>query len=484
MSSKATIDAGRKAALILRDELGADKVILPDDSSPDLGKYGTDFYFIAQAAQIAPTCRVLPVDTSDVVAILNIIRETGATFAVKSGGHCSYPSGTNAENGITIDLSRFKDITVADNRESVAVGAGCRFGELYQKLEADGLGCVGGRASSVGVSGLIMGGGISFFSTERGLACDNVISYELVLVNGQVINVTKESHPELFWGMRGAGITFGIVTRLELKTFDLGEIWGGATTFAHEHKAQVFDALNKLVHANQDPQAEAFLLSMDMAKDGNSVYIMAMSHSNSQSEAQAFDDFRRLTPLASSTKVRTLTNFCDEIDSYNEPGFRYRATSQSVKCHIETLKQIEAIHDESVALLKDCDGFVPTILYQPLLGAMLPKDDVGNALGIKAEDTPLIVIALLWKWRDVQYDELISQVSDQFVEKVEKAARANGTFHRYQYLNYASANQDVYGGYGEENRNRLLKIKAKYDPEGLLSTLRPGIIQLSGSQKA
>lgn len=62
----------------------------------------------------------------------------------------------------------------------------------------------------------------------------------------------------------------------------------------------------------------------------------------------------------------------------------------SVKCHLSTLRQIAAIHDESVALLKDCAGFVPSLLYQPLLEAMLPRDNVGNALGIKPEDTPLI----------------------------------------------------------------------------------------------
>lgn len=131
---------------------------MPDDALPDVGQFDTTFYFIAQAAQIVPVCRVLPVNAADVAAILSIIRETGATFAVKSGGHNSYASGTNAENGITIDLSRLKDITISDDRKSVTVGAGCRFGEIYEKLEAHGLGCVGGRISSVGVSGLTMGG--------------------------------------------------------------------------------------------------------------------------------------------------------------------------------------------------------------------------------------------------------------------------------------------------------------------------------------
>ncbi|PTB47808.1 hypothetical protein M431DRAFT_525901 [Trichoderma harzianum CBS 226.95] len=462
MSSTATINASGKA----------------------VSQFDTTFYFIAQAAQIVPVCRVLPVNAADVATILNIVRETGATFAVKSGGHNSYASGTNAENGITIDLSRLKDITISDDRKSVTVGAGCRFGEIYDKLEAHGLGCVGGRISSVGVSGLIMGGGISFFSSERGLACDNVISYELVLANGQILNVSEKSHPDLFWGMRGAGITFGIVTRMELRTFNFERIWGGASVFAHENKAAVFNAFNKFVHDGSDPSTEAFMLATDAAKDGNSVYAVITSHSNPQSDTAAFDDIKSLTPLASTTQIRSLKNLCDEMDSQNEPGFRFRTSSLSVKFHLSTLEQIDAIHTDSVALLMDCDGFVPSILYQPLLGSMLPRDEIGNALGIKPEDTPLIIIAILWRWTDVQHDKMIFDVADQFVNKVEKAARAQGTFHRYQYLNYAARPQDVYRSYGEENRKRLLEIKVKYDPEDLMSTLRPGIIQLSGSPKA
>jgi FAD/FMN-containing dehydrogenase len=72
---------------------------------------------------------------------------------------------------------------------------------------------------------------------------------QLVLANGEILNVTKKTHPDLFWGMRGAGITFGVVTRFELKTFDLGEIWGGASVFAHEHETAILDAFNKFIHA-------------------------------------------------------------------------------------------------------------------------------------------------------------------------------------------------------------------------------------------
>ncbi|RFU77461.1 fad binding domain-containing [Trichoderma arundinaceum] len=339
MSSAATANTDRDAALILREKLGADKVILPNETTPDLGKYGTSFYFIAQASQISPACRVLPANTADIVTTINVIRETGATFAVKSGGHSTYDTGANAENGITIDLSRLKDINISDDRKSVT----------------------------------------------------------LVLVNGQVLNVTRESHTDLFWSMRGAGVGFGIVTRFELNTFEMVKIWGGARVFAHEHETEVINAFHKLVNTGSDPLAEAFLIVTDAAKNGNSVYTMVLSRSSPENDPPVFDDFKRLAPLVSSTQPRALTNLRDEIDGQNVAGFRYRTTSQTIKCHRGTLKDIVALHAECVTILKDRAGFSPSLLCQPLLPAMLPKDDIGNALGIEPEDRPLIIICLLWK---------------------------------------------------------------------------------------
>jgi FAD/FMN-containing dehydrogenase len=81
---------------------------------------------------------------------------------------------------------------------------------------------------------------------------------KLVLANGKILNVTEKSHPDLFWGMRGAGVTFGIVTRFELKTFDLGEIWGGITAFAHEHETAILESFNRFVHKTRIPALRNF----------------------------------------------------------------------------------------------------------------------------------------------------------------------------------------------------------------------------------
>lgn len=122
------------------------------------GERDPSFYMFAQASDITPACNVLPADTEDVVLIVNVLREAGATFAVKSAGHSTYSTGSNVENGIVINLSQLKDIHISEDRKSVIVGSGCRFGEVYNKLENVNLSCVGGRASSVGVGGLVLGG--------------------------------------------------------------------------------------------------------------------------------------------------------------------------------------------------------------------------------------------------------------------------------------------------------------------------------------
>lgn len=148
-------------------------------------------------------------------------------------------------------------------------------------------------------------------------------SSKIVLANGEVLNVTSQSHPDLFWGMRGAGIGFGIITHFELNTFELGKIWGGTRTYAHEHETAAIDAMYKFVKEGLDPLAEAFLIVTDAARDGNSVYTVAISHSNPEEDPPIFDDFKRLVPLVSSTQIRTLKSFCDELDILNVPGFRY-----------------------------------------------------------------------------------------------------------------------------------------------------------------
>lgn len=211
--------------------------------------------------------------------------------------------------------------------------------------------------------------------------------------------------------MRGAGSCFGIVTRFELKTFEMGKIWGGSRTYAHQHETAVLDSFDRFVQtgAAADPLAQIYVVGIDAAKDGNCIYSVTMSH-GSPEESPAFDDFKQLPPLDSTTQTRTLKDLCDELDTHMESGIRYLSIDKkmypmskelmnclryhilalSIKYDRETLKEIINLYAEGVYLLKDQDDFSPAFVCQPLLPNMLPKDDIGNAMGIEPEDGPLI----------------------------------------------------------------------------------------------
>lgn len=138
--------------------------------------------YFSVAAQVRPWCLIQPSDTAEVskavIALKNANKTEQCQFAVRSGGHTTWPGANNIVEGVTIDLGRMNTITNFGNG-TVGVGPGARWGAVYEALAKDKLMVVGGRASSVGVGGFLLGGGNSFYSARKGLAGDNVAQYEV-----------------------------------------------------------------------------------------------------------------------------------------------------------------------------------------------------------------------------------------------------------------------------------------------------------------
>jgi len=159
--------------------------------------------------------------TQDVVAAVGVAREHGLPPAVRCGGH-NVAGKAMSDGGLTIDLSGLRDVTVDPERKLVHVGGGCRLGDVDAATAPYKLVVPAGIMSETGVAGLALGGGIGWFSRKHGLTCDNFVSLELVLATGEVIEVNADSHPELFWALRGGGGNFGIVTRFTFRAYDFG----------------------------------------------------------------------------------------------------------------------------------------------------------------------------------------------------------------------------------------------------------------------
>ena len=163
---------------------------------------------------------------ADVIAAVRFARAHDLLVAVRGGGH-NVGGRATCDGGLVVDLSRMKGIHVDPAARRARVQPGVLLGELDRETHVYGLAVPLGAVSKTGVAGLTLGGGVGWLSRKYGLACDNVISYELVTAEGEVLRVSAGEHPDLFWALRGGGGNFGIVTSFEFQLHPVSMVLGG-----------------------------------------------------------------------------------------------------------------------------------------------------------------------------------------------------------------------------------------------------------------
>ncbi|MGH2954064.1 MAG: FAD-binding oxidoreductase [Solirubrobacterales bacterium] len=161
--------------------------------------------------------------TEDVIAALFCARRTGLEVAVRGGGH-SFPGLSVCDGGLVVDLSLMKPIDVDPEARTVRVGGGTLIGELDAATQAVGLAVPAGIVTHTGVAGLTLGGGIGWLMRKHGLTIDQLRSVELVTAEGEVVRASADENPDLFWGVRGGGGNFGVVTEFEFNLVTVGPV--------------------------------------------------------------------------------------------------------------------------------------------------------------------------------------------------------------------------------------------------------------------
>ena len=152
---------------------------------------------------------------ADVAEALTFARGSRLEVAVRSGGHCF--AGGSSTRGVLVDVGPMNGVSLAG--EIATVGAGARLGEIYDALAGDGRTIAGGCGPTVGIAGLALGGGLGILGRTHGLTSDQLVAAEVVLTDGRVVRCDRQAHADLFWALRGAGGTrFGMLTSLELTT--------------------------------------------------------------------------------------------------------------------------------------------------------------------------------------------------------------------------------------------------------------------------
>src|SRR2546422_3118311 len=168
--------------------------------------------------------------TADVVDAIAFARESGLEISVRGGGH-SVAGKAVTDGGLMIDLAEMKGIHVDAAAQTLRAQGGVTWGELNRETALHGLATTGGVVSTTGIAGLTLGGGLGWLNGVYGLAVDNLLSVELVTAAGDVLNVTDETDPDLFWALRGGGGNFGVATWFEYRLHPLKEVVGGVIAF-------------------------------------------------------------------------------------------------------------------------------------------------------------------------------------------------------------------------------------------------------------
>jgi FAD/FMN-containing dehydrogenase len=173
-----------------------------------------------------PAVIIRPVDAAEVARVVSLARETGLEFAVRGGGHSGAGHGVS-EGGIVLDLANMRALDVDVDRRTAWAEAGLTAGEYTAAVAAHGLATGFGDTGTVGIGGITLGGGIGFLARKHGLTIDNLLAADIVTADGELLRVDAESHPDLFWAIRGGGGNFGVVTRFHFRLHEVASVVGG-----------------------------------------------------------------------------------------------------------------------------------------------------------------------------------------------------------------------------------------------------------------
>jgi FAD/FMN-containing dehydrogenase len=185
-----------------------------------------------------PALIVRCADQDDVVAAVNFGREEGLDIAIRCGGH-NGPGLGSVDDGLVIDLSGLKTVSVDPDSATATIGGGCLVGDVDAATHEHGLAAPAGIISTTGAGGLMLGGGIGHLSRKAGLSIDNILGAEVVLADGSVVNANESENDDLYWAIRGGGGNFGVVTQLKLRLHPISTVVAGPMFWDLDNTADI-----------------------------------------------------------------------------------------------------------------------------------------------------------------------------------------------------------------------------------------------------
>ncbi|KAF2703998.1 FAD-binding domain-containing protein [Pleomassaria siparia CBS 279.74] len=454
---------------LLSEELkGSGAVVL----MPDSEGYGASIKRWSEHCEKRARAVVLPTTPSHVSTTLSFIRTHEIPFVVRGGGH-STSGSSSIEDGLVIDLSKMRNVTVDAEARTITAEGGTIWEDVDVEAAKFGLATVGGTVNHTGVGGLTLGGGYGYLSGRYGLTIDNLLAVDIVLASGELVRASKEENADLFWAVRGAGQNFGVVTAFVFKAYPQPDpVFAGTLVFLAEKLPGIVEFANKFHTANDGNQVLLWGFSCPPPLKAP-VVLTQIFHNGDEAFAKTFfADLLALGPVVDTTamvpyeKLNALLNPTAGFDGrklFGGGAFKLPLSPVFVQALLGDFLDFISERDrmnESLMLFE-------TVPYKKVV-------QVSNEAMSFSNRGDYYNVATCFKWFDPKLDAEIRDFSRALLKKASQAAgviqdsairsvEGVGTYGNYSESDTPAS--EIYGS----NAKKLAELKHKYDPDNLFS---------------
>ncbi|PSU36443.1 FAD-binding oxidoreductase [Photobacterium lutimaris] len=431
------------------------RIITPDDDNYDEARQVWNAMIDKQPAVIVQCC-----NASDVLSALNYAKETNLEVTVRGAGH-NIAGNAICDNGLMIDLSEMKAVTVAPDTKRALVQPGATLADFDAAAQQHGLATPVGINSTTGISGLTLGGGFGWLTRKYGMTIDNLVSAQVITADGRQLTASATENSDLFWAIRGGGGNFGIVTEFEFQLHSVGpEVLAGLIVFPFEQAKQVLEQyreftqtapedLNVWVVMRQAPP----LPFLPEEVHGKEVIVLAIFYVGDLAQGESLlAPLRQFgTPHGEHIGVQPYTAWQQAFDPLLTEGMRNYWKSHN----------FTELHDGALDLLLQYAGNLPSPHCEIFIGQLAGAANgvASDAMAYSSRDAKF-VLNVHARWETPAEDDASIDWARGFFKATAPYASAGA------YVNFMTAEESgrVTDAY-DSNYQRLVEIKRQYDPD-------------------
>lgn len=398
-------------------------------------------------------------DVKDVVSAVHFGRNLDLEIAVRCGGH-SVAGKSLTEGGLVIDLRRMNAVSVNPEARTATVAGGATMSHLDRATQPYGLATTGGRVSTTGVGGYTLGGGDGWLARKLGLACDNLLSVELVAADGSVVTASETENPELFWALHGGGGNFGVATSFTFRLQELATVTAFILLWQPEAGVEVLRAYRDFIETAPDEVGGGVLYITGPAEEfvpehlvGQRTFAILIVYAGAEAEAREV-----VAPLLTLQHEGELIEEMPYAELQcmldDPPGYR----------NYWSAEYLDALPNEAVDLF--CARSRDMIVPSPSQHVLFPQ---GGMIARGPSDYPIPWRMAPWcvhpfgLWENPEDDDRGKQWAHDI--RADLRPWASGA----TYLNFIGdeGEERIKAGLGRENYARLARVKMQYDPENI-----------------